>query len=177
MELIITGKNIEITDWLREYVEKKVKRLNRYLPGIEEARVELSVENTRNAQQRQRVQLTLRRRGVILRAEERSSDMFGSVDAVMDKMQRRIERYKGKYWEHKGPREPEPVGLAGEETEARIVRTKRFPISPMTPEEAIEQMELLGHDFFVFFNAENEEINVLYRRKDGDYGLLEPELA
>lgn len=176
MEVIITGKNLEVTDWLYERVEEKVSRLDRYLPGIEEARVELSTENTRNAKRRQRAQITLRRKGVILRTEERSADIFTSVDAALDKMQRQIDRYKGKRWERKGVREPEPVEMA-EEEEPRIVRIKRFPMLPMSAEEAIEQMELLGHDFFVFFNAENEEINVLYRRKDGNYGLLQPELA
>lgn len=177
MELIIKGKNLEVTDWLYEYVEKKVRRLDRYLPGIEEARVELSVENTRSAQHRQRVQLTLRRKGVILRTEERSADMFTSVDAALDKMRRQIDRFKGKRWERKGVREPEPAELPEEEALPRIVRTKRFLMTPMVPEEAAEQMELLGHDFFVFFNAEEDEINILYRRKDGDYGLLQPELA
>jgi len=177
MELIIKGKNLEITDWLHEYVEKKVRRLDRYLPGIEEAWVELSVENTRSAKDRHRVQLTLRRRGVILRTEERSADIFTSVDAALDKMQRQIDRYKGKRWERKAVREPEPVELLEEEAQPRIVRVKRFLMTPMLPEEAAEQMELLGHDFFVFFNVEDDQINVLYRRKDGNYGLLQPELA
>ena len=177
MELIIKGKNLEITDWLYDYVEKKVRRLDRYLPEIEEARVELSVENTRSAKDRQRAQLTLRRKGVILRSEERSADMFNSVDAVLNKMQRQIDRYKGKHWGRKVARESEPVEMAGEEAEPRIVRTKRFSMLPMISEEAIEQMELLGHDFFVFFDAEGGEVNVLYRREDGDYGLLQPELA
>ncbi|MBC8447608.1 MAG: ribosome-associated translation inhibitor RaiA [Chloroflexi bacterium] len=176
MEVIITGKNLEVTDWLYERVENKVSRLDRYLPGIEEARVELSVENTRSAKRRQRAQVTLRRKGIILRTEERSADIFTSVDAALDKMQRQIERYKGKRLERKGPREPEPIEMT-EEEEPRIVRTKRFSMLPMTSGEAIEQMELLGHDFFVFFNTESDEINVLYRRKDGDYGLLQPEMA
>lgn len=177
MDLIIKGKNLEITDWLHEYVEKKVRRLDRYLPGVEEARVELTMENTRSAKDRYRAQLTLRRRGVILRTEERSADIFTSVDAALDKMQRKIDRYKGKRWERKGVREPEPMETSEEESLPRIVRIKRFLTTPMLPEEAAEQMELLGHDFFVFFNAENDEINVLYRRKDGNYGLLQPELA
>lgn len=177
MELTITGKNLDVSDWLYEFVERKVNRLDRYLPGIEEARIELSVENTRNANQRQRAQLTLRRGGVILRSEERSADMFAAVNAALDKMQRQIDRYKGKRWERKAPREPELIEVAEEEAEPRIVRTKRFSMLPMTPDEAIEQMELLGHDFFIFFNTEGDGINVLYRRKDGDYGLLQPELA
>jgi putative sigma-54 modulation protein len=177
MELTITGKNLEVSDWLYEFAERKINRLDRYLPGIEEARIELSVENTRNANQRQRVQLTLRRGGIILRSEERSADMFAAVNAALDKMQRQIDRYKGKRWERKAPREPEPIEVAEEEAEPRIVRTKRFSMLPMTPDEAVEQMELLGHDFFIFFNTEGDGINVLYRRKDGDYGLLQPELV
>lgn len=177
MELTITGKNLEVSDWLYEFVERKINRLDRYLPGIEEARIELSVENTRNANQRQRAQLTLRRGGIILRSEERSADMFAAVNAALDKMQRQIDRYKGKRWERKAPREPEPIEVAEEEAEPRIVRTKRFSMLPMTPDEAVEQMELLGHDFFIFFNTEDDGINVLYRRKDGDYGLLQPELV
>jgi len=177
MELTITGKNLEVSDWLYEFVERKINRLDRYLPGIEEARIELSVENTRNANQRQRAQLTLRRGGIILRSEERSADMFAAVNAALDKMQRQIDRYKGKRWERKAPRELEPIEVAEEEAEPRIVRAKRFSMLPMTPDEAVEQMELLGHDFFIFFNTEGDGINVLYRRKDGDYGLLQPELV
>jgi putative sigma-54 modulation protein len=103
--------------------------------------------------------------------------MFAAVNAALDKMQRQIDRYKGKRWERKAPREPEPIEVAEEEAGPRIVRTKRFSMLPMTPDEAVEQMELLGHDFFIFFNTEGDGINVLYRRKDGDYGLLQPELV
>ena len=177
MELVISGKNLEISDWLYEFVETKVQRLDRYLPGIEEARVDLSVENTKSSDKRQRAQLTLRRGKVVLRSEEQSADMFAAVSAALDKMQRQIDRYKGRRWERKGVREPRPIELIEEEDLPKIVRTKSFLVLPMTPEEAVEQMELLGHDFFVFFNAGVDEINVLYRRKDGDYGLLQPELA
>ena len=188
MQLILKGKNFEITDWLREYVEKKVDKLDRYLPGIQEARVELSVQKTRSSQDRQVAQLTVRRNGVIMRAEERTDDMFAAIDAVMDKMHRQIARYKGKRqdrWQGQGPRraddEVPPMDSQileelAEEQERRIVRVKQFAVSPMDEEEAIEQMELLGHDFFVFFNPNSGKMSVLYRRKDGNYGLLEPEL-
>lgn len=182
MQLIITAKNMEITERLREYVEKKVGKLDRYLPNIDEAHVELSCQKAKSAQHRQVVQVTLRSSGTILRAEERSDDMFASIDAVLNKIYRQIARYKGKRYERgRAPGEEPP--LPPEELEAeigetkRIVRVKRFPMRPMDPNEAIEQMELLGHDFFVFFNAEAEEVNVVYRRKDGDYGLLQPELV
>jgi putative sigma-54 modulation protein len=177
MDLTITGKNLEVSDWLYEFVEEKMERLDRFLPGIEEARVELSVENTRHTDRRQRAQMTLRRGKIVLRTEERSADMFAAVNAALDKMQRQIERYKGKRWTKKPLPGPEPVETVEEEAPPRIVRTKRFTMQPMATEEAIEQMELLGHDFFVFFNDEHGEINVVYRRKDGDYGLLQPELA
>jgi len=174
MNVIITGKNMEIGDVLREYVEKKVQKLNRYLPIASEARVELAVEGTKNTEHSQVAQITLRSKGAILRSEERSSDIFASVDAALDKMQRQIIRYKEKRY-RRGRGSEKGLPLPEEEETPHIVRTKRFPVRPMDEEEAIEQMELLGHDFFVFFNASTGEVNVLYRRRDGNYGLIEPE--
>jgi len=174
MNVIITGKNMEIGDVLREYVEKKVQKLNRYLPTASEARVELAVEGTKNTEHSQVAQITLRSKGAILRSEERSSDIFASVDAALDKMQRQIIRYKEKRY-RRGRGSEKGLPLPEEEETPHIVRTKRFPVRPMDEEEAIEQMELLGHDFFVFFNASTGEVNVLYRRRDGNYGLIEPE--
>jgi putative sigma-54 modulation protein len=183
MELTIKGKNVEITDRLRDYVEKKIGKLDRYLPSISDAWVELSTEGTKAAQDRQVCQITVRSNGTILRAEERSDDMFSSIDTVLDKMYRQIARYKGKRqnrWRGAGAPQLEPLPIEiedeYEEEEVRIVRVKQFPITPMHPEEAVEQMELLGHDFFVFFNGDEGKINVLYRRKDGNYGLLQPEV-
>ena len=178
MQLIIQGKNIEVTDRLQEYIDRKVGKLDRYLPTMTEARVELSVESAKSAKDRQVAQLTVRSKGTLLRAEERSADMFTSIDAIVDKMYRQIVRYKGKrYGRGRGPGEIPPVEEFEEEAPSHIVRTKRFQVIPMDEEEAIEQMELLGHDFFIFFNVSTDGINVLYRRKDGNYGLLEPELA
>jgi putative sigma-54 modulation protein len=178
MKLIIQGKNMEVTDRLQEYIEKKVGKLDRYLPTITEARIELSVEGAKSAKDRQVAQLTVRSKGTFLRAEERTADMFASIDAIVDKMYRQIVRYKGKrYGRGRGPGEMPPVEEFEEEEPPRIVRTKRFQVAPMDEEEAIEQMELLGHDFFIFFNVDANGINVIYRRKDGNYGLLEPELA
>ena len=180
MKVMIQGRNVEITDRLREYVDKKVSRLIRYLPSIDEVRMELTVHRARSAQDRQVAQLTVRNRGTILRAEERSSDLSASIDAVLDKMYRQIMRYKGKRYRGRTHarqlEEEEGMELHPEELHG-IVRVKRFPTPPMSEEEAIEQMELLGHDFFVFLNAESGEINVLYRRSDGDYGLIIPEPA
>ena len=184
MQLELKGRNVEITDRLREYVERKINRLDRYLPTIDEARMELTVHRTRSAQDRHVAQLTVRDRGTILRAEERSSDLSASIDAVMDKMYRQVMRYKGKRY-HGRPHtrttedileDADDMELLAEEPRS-VVRTKRFPTPPMDEEEAIQQMELLGHDFFVFLNAESGEINVLYRRRDGDYGLIIPEPA
>lgn len=183
MQLIIKGKNVEVTDRLRDYVERKVGKLDRYLPTITEARVELSREHTRSAQDRQVVQLTVRAKGKLLRAEERHEDLFAAVDAVLDKMYRQIARYKGKRYGRRGAAEEEVWGEPlpieeelEEEQEPAIVRVKRFRITPMDEQEAIEQMELLGHDFFVFYNANEGAVNVVYRRRDGNYGLIQPEM-
>ncbi len=183
MELTIKGRNFEVTDRLEDYVYKKIGRLDRYLPSITEARVELSTEDTKAAQHRQVCQVTVRADAKILRAEERSDDMFSSIDAVLDKMYRQIARFKGKResrWRGPGAHvEPLPLEYEdeAEEGSTRIARTKRFDMVPMDPEEAIEQMELLGHSFFIFYNVDAGEINVVYRRKQGDYGLLQPVLV
>ncbi len=181
MKLSIQGKNLEISDWLQSYVERKIGKLDRYLPTLVEAHVELSVENTRSAQDSQVVQVTLRmdKDSTLLRAEERSADMTASIDSVLDKLYRQIIRYKGKRYRRRGGDQGEmpPVENLEEEPERAVVRMKRFKMNPMLVDEAIEQMELLGHDFFVFFNPDSNRINVVYRRRDGDYGLIDPELA
>ncbi len=178
MQLIVSGKNLEVSDWLKGYVEKKIGKLDRYLPTLTEARVELALESTRDAAQSQVVQVTLRNNGHILRGEERSSDFTAAVDAVTDNLTTQIARYKTKRQRARvqGEREqPEPVEQV--EQGPSIVRTKHFRTPPISEEEAIEQMELLGHSFFVFFNRDRGAINVLYRRNDGNYGLIEPEMA
>ena len=185
MELTIHSHNMEITPRIQTYVEKKASRLDRYLSTLSEVRVDLSTENTRSAVERQVAQITARdERGTILRAEERSNDMFAAVDAVVDKLYRQINRYRGKRRRKiRGGGsemlvdEPLPIDdFVDDEEEGKIVRYKQFPLHPMSADEAIEQMELLGHDFFVFFDTVTEAINVLYRRRDGDYGVLQPEL-
>ena len=175
MQVIINARNFEVPPRLREHAESKVARLDRYLGTIDEVRMDLSIEHTRSAGDRQVAQLTVRNKGTILRTEERSSDMFASVDGVLDKMYRQIERFKGKRASRSRNAAPEEL-LLTEQTgeESRIVRVKRFEVWPMNADEAIEQMELLGHDFFIFFNADEGGVNVVYRRKDGDYGLLQP---
>lgn len=183
MELEILAHNLELTARLRSYVEKKTARLDRYLPNVTSVRVDLSTENTRSAVERQVAQVTVRDdKGTILRAEERNSDMFAAIDAVMDKLNRQIERYRGKQMDRRTGKpdevvEPLPVVEELPEEDQKIVRQKRFALHPMSSDEAVEQMELLGHDFYVFFNLDDEAINVLYRRRDGNYGLLQPEMG
>jgi putative sigma-54 modulation protein len=178
MEIMIQGRNLEVTPRLQEYVENKVTRLGRYLATINEVRVDLGVESTRSAEDSQVAQFTVFSKNAILRAEERSGDIFASVDAVLDKLHRQIERYKGKRQHRVRVSEAEigEVLVEEEEPEADIVRVKQFEVWPMSAEEAIEQMELLGHDFFIFYNADDAGLNVVYRRKDGNYGLLQPEV-
>ena len=192
MQLVIKGRNIEVNDRLREYVEKKIGKMTKFLPDVQEIRVELAEEKSRKTSERQVVQVTMRSNGTLLRAEERNSDIYAAIDAVADKLNGQINRFKGKR-RRKMERAQvaavealeteyisaamEPVADDEDLFEGRIVRTKRFSMLPMGEDEAIDQMELLGHDFFVFYNANSDSINVLYRRSDGNFGLLQPELA
>ena len=189
MEIAIHGHNMEVTPRLTNYIEKKTGKLDRYMPDLKSIEVELSEENTRSASERQIAQITIRdTRGTILRAEERSSDMFAAIDTVIDKLYRQIDRYRGKRkrkWRGAGAPAPEeflgePLPIEEEEdlgpAEPHIARRKRFASQPMSTEEAIDQMELLGHDFFVFFNVADAAINVLYKRRDGNFGILQPEM-
>jgi putative sigma-54 modulation protein len=165
-------------------VDTKVAKLDRYLPGIEDARVDVTFEKAaRNAADRQVAQITVRGKGFILRSEERADDIFTALDAALDKIQRRIERYKGKRYHGRGDGRSaaEVVASAVEEeleTEQPIIaRRKKFMLVPMDEMEAVEQMGLLGHDnFFVFCNVNSNAINILYKRLDGSYGIIEPEV-
>ena len=186
MELIIKGKNLDVEEKAQDYIEDKLSKLERYLPDLEEVKVELTQEMTRAAENRYVVQVTINTHGALLRAEERAVNITAAVDSVVDVLSRHIERFKGKLYRSKRRKMAknqiaaeliEPPEEAVEEDIRRIVKVKRFPVKPMSPEEAVDQMELLSHDFFLFFNAENEHFSVLYRRGDGDYGLIEPELA
>ncbi len=180
MNLTVHGRNVAVSDRVQEYVEKKVSRLDKFLPQIREARAELVRSETRASADRYTAQLTIWADGQILRAEESSEDLFASVDAIVDKMYRQIERYKGRRFKSK--RRNAAAAAAAVEMSAtqlpeetvNIVRTKQFVAEPMIPEEAVEQMELLGHDFFVFFNVDTSSLNIVYGRRDGNYGLLQP---
>jgi ribosome hibernation promoting factor len=184
LEVEIYGHGMDVTDRIQEYVTKKASKLDRYLNEIEETRVDLSyVKTARSAADRQVAEITARGKGFILRSEERSDDIFAAFDTAVDKMQRRMERYKGKHYRGRGngrsAAEVTPVEEeeAAEEEAPIIARRKRFVLDPMDELEAVEQMTLLGHEnFFVFFNANSNTINVLYRRRDGTYGLIEPEV-
>jgi putative sigma-54 modulation protein len=185
LEVEVYGRNMEVTERIQDYVTKKVGKLDRKLAGIEEARVDVAyVKSARSVADRQVAQITVRGKGFILRSEERSDDIFTALDTALDRMQRRIERFKGKHHRGRGDGRSaaevaEPVMEAPEEESAElgpaVVRRKRFVLHPMDEMEALEQMSLLGHeDFFVFFNVNTNGVNVLYRRRDGSYGLIEP---
>ena len=180
MELQITGKNIELLPAVRHYIERKLGKLSRHLPDIMESKVEISEEKTKSPQQRFVAQVTIDINGTLLRGEERGEELFTAIDKVTAIMERQIERYKGKrYRKGKGnslTRGEFSEAVTETQLPKKVVKVKQFAIKPMAVAEAIDQMELLGHDFFLFFNADAEELNLLYQRKDGNYGLIEPEL-
>ncbi len=181
-EVQVYARNMEVTDRIRDYAVKKVAKLERFLSGIEEARVDLNyVKSARSAEDRQVAQITIRGKGFILRSEERSSDIFAALDTALDRMQRQMERYKGKHQKGRGDGKSaaevtEPVSEEAEEEVLPIIaRRKQFVLNPMDEAEALEQMGLLGHEnFFIFYNVNTNAINVLYHRRDGTYGLIEP---
>jgi len=185
LDVQVFGRNMDVTDRIQDYVTKKVSKLDRYLPDIEEARVDVAyVKSARSASDRQVAQITVRGKGFILRSEERADDIIAAFDTALERMQRRIERYKGK--RHRGRGDGRSAAeVVAQETEEEsgelgpvIARRKRFSLVPMDEMEALEQMEMLGHElFFVFYNANTNAVNVLYRRRDGTYGLIEPEIG
>jgi putative sigma-54 modulation protein len=186
MELLVVGKNFEITQSVRDYLTKKINKLIRHLPDIDEAKVEIHEEKTKSPEHRVSVQVTIKNRGTLLRGEERSANVHTAIDAVIDVLERRIERYKGKFNKRgRGTYLAQQIPAVSEKEVANkktglmpeLVRVKRFAVKSMTVEEATEQMELLSHDFFLFVNSESGELNLVYRRKDGDYGLIETELT
>ena len=173
MRISITGKNIEVSEYLRDLTEKKMSKLDRYFPADTVAQVTMAVEKNRHI-----VEVTIPYSGGIIRGEEVTGDMYASIDNVIAKLERQIVRYRTKL-----EKNLKADGFGGEplpeydddEEGPSIVKVKRFSIKPMSVDEAVLQMELLGHSFFVFTNSETEDINVLYKRKDGNLGLIEPE--
>ncbi len=180
----ITAKNLLLGDQIKEYINKKVSRLERILPEIEETHIELSSSKAiRNRKERDVAQFTLQGKGFTLRSEEAGSDLMTAIDKSADKMKRQIERFKGK--RNHGRGDGTSVSNVTSETDnmeenvkSLIVRRKTFTLMPMDENEAIEQMALLAHeDFFVFYNVQTNSVNVLYKRHDGDYGLIEPKIG
>ena len=178
MKITFKGKHIEVTDAMRNYIEKRLNKIDRHFDHILEVIVTLSVEKNR-----QIVEATLQASRALIRAEEETDDMYASIDKVVDKLERQIQKYKEKYFQKPHPNSDRKglvnEGVNIEESEpdriAKIVKTKRFAIKPMSVEEAAMQMDLLGHNFFVFANDNTNKVNVLYKRKDGNFGLIEPE--
>lgn len=178
MQLIVKGKNLEVTEALRAYAEEKIGRVEKYFDRILKTEVEMSMERNPKIAENQVVEVTIFSSGPVIRAKESAQDMYQAIDLVCNKLERQARRAKKKIIDRshhaRNPFKEIPINLEEEEEEPRIVKTKSFPLKPMTPEEAALQMELVGHDFFVFINAETEDTNVVYRRKDGNYGLIEP---
>jgi putative sigma-54 modulation protein len=180
------ARNMELSENLKDYITKKASKLDRYLSEIEQVRVDLTyIKSARNANDRNVAQITVRGHGALLRVEERGVDITAVIDAAIDKMQRQLDRYKGKHFHGRGDGRPAsevapvptPVEPGGEEVPV-IARHKTFDLIPMNEAEALEQMKLLGHDnFFIFFNVDSNSINVLYHRRDGTYGLIEPKIG
>lgn len=183
MELVLRSRNVELPDPMREYIQKKLDRVETYLADASEARVEISKEETKSPSDKYVVQITINSNGILLRAEEHESDIRAAIDAASHVIERQARRYKTKRYMKKrrmtrrdAVSSPVPVE-GGEEKPAKVVKLKRYDIQPMTTDQATEKMELLGHDFFFFFNIDSDRYAVVYRRDDGDYGLIEPESA
>ena len=179
MIITISGKNIEVSDYLEELINKKVNKLDKYFPEDTQAHVTLSVERNRHI-----VEVTIPYAGGIIRGEETSGDMYASVDNVLSKLEKQIVRHRTKLEKSLRAgafRAPEPVYADAftqddlDEEAAKVVKVKRFDIKPMTVDEAMLQLEMLGHSFYMFTNGDTNQINVIYKRKDGNYGLIEPE--
>ena len=174
MRFIISGKNIEVTSGLRSTIEQKLGKLERYFTPTTEVIVTLSVEK-----ERQKIEVTIPVKGTIIRSEQVSDDMYVSIDLVEEVIERQLRKYKNKIidkHQEGGNLQPDFMDIeTDDDDDIKIIRTKRFGMKPMFPEDACVQMELLGHNFFVFRNAETDEVNVVYKRKNGTYGLIEPE--
>ena len=185
MDVMVKGRNMPVTEALERYATEKVERTAKFFDeehSVARAEVELIHERNRSNPEPEVADATLFINGTVLKAREASADMYASIDRMSDKLERQVRRYRGRQLDRwHGQRQRHETAEAGpvfvedeEEIEARIVRTKQFQMKPMNPEEAALQMDLLGHAFFVFTNADTGEINVVYRRRDGNYGLIEP---
>src|SRR5262245_5659676 len=178
MRLQVKGRNLEVSEQIRKYAEDKLGKLDRLVADPTRVELELLVEKNPSITDNQVAEATVWTKGPVLRARESSTDIKASIDQLVDKLERQVKRYREKRREAPRrhpppPAEAPPVDL--EDTSTEITKTKQFAVNPMTPDEAVLQLELVGHDFFVFRNAESDGINVVYRRRDGHYGLIEPQ--
>jgi putative sigma-54 modulation protein len=178
MRLQVKGKNVEVSDQIRAYAEEKLAKLERHLNGPTRVELELAVEKNPSIAANNVAEATIWTKGPVLRARESSADMKASIDQLADKLERQVTRYREKRRRHGGRGEHgyEPPPAPPQDADGLpIVKTKQFAVKPMSAEEAVLQLELIGHDFFVFRNADSGEVNVVYRRRDGGYGLIEPQ--
>jgi putative sigma-54 modulation protein len=178
MELQITGQNMDVSSEVRRYIERKIGKLTRHFPNIIESIVEINQEKTRSPQQHFMVRASVNGNGISLHSEERGEDLFQAIDRITSVLDRQLERQKGKLYKKgkgnslaRGELKIEPV----QPFRPEVIKVKRFAMKPISVPEAAEQMEILGHSFFFFLNTETDELNVLYRRQDSNYGLIEPE--
>ena len=179
MRLQVRGRNLEVSDSIRSYAEQKLRKLDRQLGDGTRVELELAVEKNPSISANQVAEATVWTKGPTLRAKEASTDMRASIDQLADKLLRQVRHYRDRR-NRKNARQSTPVNGGAttmpDELDQQIVKTKQFPLKPMTAEEAVLQLELVGHDFFVFQNADNDGVNVVYRRRDGGYGLIEPQV-
>jgi putative sigma-54 modulation protein len=177
MQLQVKGKNVEVSDSIRSYAEAKLRKLERQLADPTRVELELAVERNPSISQSHVAEATVWTKGPVLRARESSTDMKASIDQIADKLARQVKRYKEKRRRRPGrAAQAEPALDLGDTSEPLIVKSKQFPVKPMSPDEAVLQLELVGHDFFVFQNSESGDVNVVYRRHDSSFGLIEPQL-
>lgn len=193
MHVTVTGRNIDLTPSLKDYLVEKLRRAQKHFDHPLDATALLSVAKNPSIPNNQTAEVTLKVNGTVIRGEESTENMYASIDLVADKIERQLRKYKTRYWQRaaKNHKEliSEPVDVGAEEDDdlsvgkalksdeiiPKIVRSKRFPLKPMGPEEAASHMDLLGHDFFMFINLESGHVNTVYHRRDGNYGLIEPE--
>ena len=179
MRLQVKGRNVEVSPSIRTYAEEKLGKLSRQLADPTQVELELTVEKNPSIADNHVAEATIWTKGPTLRAREASMDMKASIDQLVDKLERQVTRYREKRREEprrqaRNGHEPAPGIPLAVDADTAVVKTKQFPVKPMTPEEAVLQLELVGHDFFVFRNEGSNEVNVVYRRRAGDYGLIEP---
>ena len=193
MHVTITGRNIDLTPALKDYFIDKLKRSEKHFDHPIEATALLTVAKNPSIANSQTAEVTVKINGSIIRGEESTENMYASIDLVADKIERQLRKYKNRYWDKANKNhheEPEVFdasadldsdaavskALWADDVRPKIVRSKRFSLKPMAPEEAVSHMDLLGHDFFVFINCDTGHVNTIYHRRDGNYGLIEPEV-